>query len=320
MLPIVSLRARQTAWSFFDGAADVHRLLPRSLSNNSRGSSIRACLPRRPSFLGCLLLASLLSTSCAKRYHLQGLVLEVRPTAQTIVVSHKAIPGVMPAMAMPLRVANPREISGLVPGTFIDFQLANSEARRIRPRRATNEIEQDGRRVLLEPPKEKLAIGGLMPEWSLLSHRDERISVSALRGKVLAIQFLYTRCPLPEVCPRLAATFARLQRRFPDRMNRDLILMSITLDPTYDTPPVLSRYATLWRPQLGWHFLTGSESEVRVVANRFGIIYWPEEGVITHNSTIGIVNRQGRLSALVEGLSFDVQQLGDLIASELEKQ
>lgn len=267
----------------------------------------------------CLTLA-LLTQSCVKRHNLQGLVLEVRPTAQTIVVSHKAIPGVMPAMAMPLRVANPRELAGLVPGTFIDFQLAHSEARRIRPRRAANEIEQDGRRVLLEPPKEQIALGDPMPDWTLRNHRDESISIGDLRGKVVAVQFLYTRCPLPEVCPRLAATFARLQRRFPDRMNRDLILISITLDPTYDTPAVLSRYATLWRPQLGWHFLTGSESEVRLVANRFGIIYWPEEGVITHNSTIGIVNREGRLSALVEGLSFDVQQLGDLIASELEKQ
>jgi protein SCO1/2 len=270
--------------------------------------------------LGLVALSLLVLASCAKRYQLQGLVLEVRPAEQSVVVSHKAIPGVMPAMAMPLRVATPRDLAKLVPGSFIDFQLARSTARRIRIRTAANEIEQDGRRVALDPPSDRLSIGQLMPDWTLVNQHNEKVSLSDFRGKVVAIQFLYTRCPLPEVCPRLAATFSRIQRRFPGRMGKDLILLSITLDPNYDTPEVLSRYAKLWRPQLGWHFLTGTEAGIRFVANRLGLIYWPEEGVITHNSTIGLIGRQGRLAALVEGLSFDVQQLGDLIAVELERQ
>jgi protein SCO1/2 len=272
------------------------------------------------SALTCLALSLLLLASCAKHYHLQGLVLEVRPTEQSIVVSHKAIPGVMPAMAMPIRVANPRDLVNLAPGALIDFQIANSTARRIRIRKAANEIEQDGRKVALDPPKEKVPIGQSMPDWTLVNQHNEKVRLRDFRGKVVVIQFLYTRCPLPEVCPRLAATFSRIQRRFPDRMSRDLILLSITLDPNYDTPEVLSRYANLWRPQLGWQFLTGTEADIRFVANRLGLIYWPEEGVITHNSTIGLIDRQGRLAALMEGLSFDVQQLGDLIATELEKQ
>lgn len=262
----------------------------------------------------------LLAISCAKRYQLQGMVLAVRPAERVMVVSHKAIPGVMPAMAMPFRVANPADLAHLVPGTSIDFQLSQSTARRIRIRKPANEIEQDGRKVALEPPKETVAVGQLMPDWTLVDQHNRPIRLSGLRGKVIAIQFLYTRCPMPEICPRLAATFSRLQRRFPDRMSRDLILMSITLDPTFDTPDVLSRYATLWRPQPGWHFLTGTEADIRFVANRFGLIYWPEEGVITHNSTVGLIDREGKVAALVEGLSFDAQQLGDLIAAELEKQ
>lgn len=286
----------------------MSRCRVRNLANGSRAWLIFA-------FAGALL-----ATSCAKRYQLQGMVLAVRPAERVMVVSHKAIPGVMPAMAMPLRVANPADLAHLVPGTSIDFQLSHSTARRIRIRKPANEIEQDGRKVVLEPPRETVAVGQPMPDWTLVDHHNRPIRLSGLRGKVIAIQFLYTRCPMPEICPRLAATFSRLQRRFPDRMSRDLILMSITLDPTFDTPDVLSRYATLWRPQPGWYFLTGTEADIRFVANRFGLIYWPEEGVITHNSTVGLIDREGKVAAVVEGLSFDAQQLGDLIAAELEKQ
>ena len=63
------------------------------------------------------------------------------------------------------------------------------------------------------------------------------------RGKVVAVDFIYTRCPLPDVCPRLAANFAALQRRFRDRLGSELMLLSVTVDPEYDTPAVLADYA-----------------------------------------------------------------------------
>ena len=74
----------------------------------------------------------------------------------------------------------------------------------------------------------------------------------------MAINFIYTRCPLPDVCPRLSANFATLQRRFRDPLNRDLVLLSVTVDPDYDTPPVLADYARRWAADLSvWRFLTG---------------------------------------------------------------
>lgn len=223
----------------------------------------------------------------------------------------------MPAMTMPLRVHEKQQLKLLAPGSLIEFELAKMQARRIRLRLPANEIEQDGRRLVLEPPPQKLQIGAPVPPWKLVDHHQNTLAIGELQGKVVAIQFLYTRCPVAEICPRLAATFARLQRRFAPFMDRDLVLLSVTLDPRHDTPAVLARYAQLWGAKSGWRFLTGTEAEIREVAGQFGILYWPEEGVITHNSTIGIVNRQGRLAALIEGLSFNAQQLGDLIAWEL---
>jgi protein SCO1/2 len=98
-----------------------------------------------------------------------------------------------------------------------------------------------------------------------------------------------------------------------------MVLLSITLDPRYDTPAVLAEYAERWRADpRDWLFLTGSEEDVRRVAGQFGVVYWAEEGAITHTSSTAIIDRSGRLVALVEGSSFTSRQLMDLVQSKLD--
>ncbi|MBL8175906.1 MAG: SCO family protein [Bryobacterales bacterium] len=258
----------------------------------------------------------------AATYVVEGLVLGVNVAERTVTVSHKEIAGAMPAMAMPLRVGNAKELAGLKPGVRIRFELTldggRGQARKIKLLAADNSIEEGGRRIALEAPKEQVAVGDRVPDFSLVTQEGKAWSLNEARGKVVAIQFLYTRCPMPEVCPRLAATFAALQRRFAGR--GDLMLLSVTLDPVYDTPAVLSRYATLWRSSASrWLFGTGSTEQIRMAAARFGIVYWPEEGVITHTSNIAVIGRTGRLEARVEGLSFTARQLGDLVEHTLDR-
>jgi protein SCO1/2 len=130
------------------------------------------------------------------------------------------------------------------------------------------------------------------------------------------LNFLYTRCPLPEVCPRLAAGFARLQRRF---RPSEMMLLSITLDPKHDTPAVLAGYGRIWKanPE-GWRFLTGADGKIRDIAEHFGMIYWPEDGALTHTSRTAVIRRDGTLAASIEGAQFPLPQLIDLVAMEME--
>jgi protein SCO1/2 len=259
----------------------------------------------------------------AATHMVEGLVLGVAPAEQTIRVSHKEIPGVMPAMAMPFKVRSSQELLNLAPGMRVRFELVldppNSHARKIRAIPADNSIEEDGRKILLAPPKERVPLGSPVPDFTLTTHEGKTWTLAAARGRVVVIQFLYTRCPMPEVCPRLSATYASLQRRFAARP--DMLLLSVTLDPVHDTPAILSRYADLWRANAAnWLFATGTTEQIRLAAARFGIIFWPEEGVITHTSNIAVIGRTGRLDALVEGLSFTALQLGDLIEHHLDRQ
>jgi len=270
-----------------------------------------------------LLSLILVEGACARRYSAQGLVLRVDKAAGTMLVSHKPIPGFMPAMAMPVRVEKRSELSDLKPGDRVSFQLVvrrnESFARRLRAERPATILEDAGDRIRIEAPAQKLAVGAAVPEFSLIDQRGVAVSLSEYRGRVVAVNFIYTRCPLPDVCPRLSAGFARLQRRFQRRMGSDVALLSVTIDPTYDTPPVLARYAALWRADpRHWRFLTGPVPEIQRVAALFGLVYWPEEGLITHTSSTAVIGRDGRLAALVEGVSHTADQLGDLIEQIIE--
>jgi len=271
-----------------------------------------------------LILPALLLSACARRYRVEGLVLDVNQGQKTMLVSHRAIPSYMGAMAMPFRVRTASELNSVKRGDQVEFQLLvkrrSSLAERVRAR--TSAEVANARRgeapLPLPIPAEKLALGVPVPDFQLVNQSARPIRLSDFAGRIVAVNFIYTRCPLPEVCPRLSANFAHLQKRFRQQMGKDLVLLSITLDSQHDTSSVLADYAKRWGVGEGWQFLTGDSADIERIANRFGLVYWPEDGLLTHTSQTGIISRDGRLAALIEGSSYQEDQLGDLIARQLE--
>ncbi len=255
------------------------------------------------------------SVLAAKTIPMDGIVVSLDPARSTMVVSHRPVPKYMGAMVMPFRVEDPAELLGLHAGSRVRFDLiidnARSMARHVRSAGETD--------AAIPLPKDWKRIGEVIPDFTLTDQNSRQVQPSELRGKVVAVNFIYTRCPLPDVCPRLAANFAVLQRRFAARLGKDLVLLSITIDPQFDTPEVLHDYAKRWGadPE-GWRFLTGTAPAIQKVAGNFGLVYWPDEGALGHNSTTTILDRNGRVAAIVEGSSFRVNQLGDLLATQLE--
>jgi protein SCO1 len=219
----------------------------------------------------------------------------------------------MEAMTMPFHVETARDLDRLQPGSRVDFQLKVTHSRAI-ARHIQLQQTQLQKTALdsipLPVPQDKIAIGDAMPDFTLTAQDGRAVRLSGFQGQLVAVDFIYTRCPLPDVCPRLSANFARLQKRFAGRM----VLLSITLDPQHDTPEVLAEYARRWRADSRtWQFLTGQEDDIRKVAGHFGVVYWPEEGSITHTSSTAIIDRTGRLAAMIDGSSFTSQQLIDLV-------
>ena len=256
------------------------------------------------------LVLSLSLPLLATTYAVDGIVVAVDPAARTVLVSHRAIAHYMPAMLMPFRVENVADLTGLYPGARIQFDLAVTKGQAV----ARHIRRRGGPDAALPAPREKVAIGGKLPDFQLTAQSGSTVRNADLRGKVVAVDFIYTRCPLPDVCPRLSANFAALERRF-DQAGANLVLLSVTVDPDFDTPAVLAGYARRWSAGPGWLFLTG---EVAPLAAALGEIYWADEGSIGHNSTTSIIGRDGRLAAQIEGSNYRLEQLVHLIERQLE--
>jgi len=264
---------------------------------------------------------AVLSSACAHHYTTTGLVLRHDPAAATVTISHDAFPGFMDAMTMPFAVRGAARSATLTPGDRVRFRLSvkgdSSWLDRVEVISAAA-VDAGLRQTPAAPVL--VPVGAAVPDFALVDQSGATVALSALKGRVVAVTFIYSRCPLPDYCPRMIENFRAVRQRFADRMDRDLVLLTISFDPQYDTPPVLARYAASQRAGgTGWHFLTGDKANVERVCNAFGIEYWPEEGLITHSLQTAVVDRGGRLAATVEGKDFTPQQLGDLIGSVIDR-
>ncbi len=249
----------------------------------------------------------------AHRYAVEGVVIETKPALRQMVVSHKPIDGYMPAMTMPFRVGRGVALEQMAPGTRVAFELKvgkrASKVQKVHVLTPINDLN------LPKTPLGKVLIDHKMPSFSLIDQSGNTVSLADFRGKVVVVDFIYTRCPLPDVCPRLSATFASVSKKLRDAQ---VEFLSITIDPQYDTPAVLQEYARRWQAGESWKFLTGTSEQIQEVAGLFGLIYWPEEGSITHTVATAVIGRDGTLVAQIDGASYRPDQLRALIEHALE--
>lgn len=275
---------------------------------------------RLSSAISLILLASA-NLVAAKRYPATGIVLKVDHAQRTADISHGAIADYMEAMTMSFSVPNNRDLVDLKPGAYVDFTLVVEKKRsyveRINIHHYEN-VEREpmvARRLqLLEAPRAALKPGDAVPDFTLTDQTGRRVSLSEWAGKVVAVSFIYTKCPLPDYCFRLSNNFGQINQRLARRMGRDLVLLSISFDPVHDQPAVLTKYASTWKadPE-SWHFLTGPVEDVKTITRRFGLNFWPDDVYITHTLHTLVIDRQGKLAADFEGNQFSARQLGDYL-------
>ena len=236
--------------------------------------------------------------------------METRPESHEIVVAHKPIENYMPAMTMPFHVADWVRFANLAPGTRVEFDLKVGKHSSVAQNIQVRETILD---VTLPKPPRKPPVGEKIADFALTDQTGKPMHLSDFLGKILVVDFIYTRCPLPDVCPRLSANFASLSKKMPD-----VEFLSITIDPQYDTPEVLTEYAKRWQAGASWRFLTGTGEQVREVAEVFGLVYWPEEGSITHTVATAVIGRDGTLRAQIDGAGYRPDQLKALIEHALK--
>jgi protein SCO1/2 len=269
-----------------------------------------------------LFLAGVIAAAgCTHRFDGRGVVLRVEPDTRRITLSHDAIGGYMDAMVMPFDVGGRTPLPDVAAGDRVTFRL-NVRRRRswldtiaiVSAPRTDVGLQTSPTRPVLVP------VGGRIPDFALRDHRGRDVSRSTFAGQTLVVTFIYTRCPLPDYCPRMMGNLRAVAARFRERLGRDLTLVTVTFDPRFDTPDVLAAYARAHRADgPGWVFLTGDDAAVASVCDAFGVERWPEEGLLTHTLQTAVVDREGRLAGTIEGRDYTSRQLLDLVASVLDR-
>jgi protein SCO1/2 len=166
------------------------------------------------------------------------------------------------------------------------------------PRDAADRISQ-------EQPLPKIAPA---PEFTLISQDGAQVSLTDLRGKVVAVTFIYTLCT--DTCPVLTPMMSFVQDRLGPDFGTKIAFVSVTVDPKRDTPEVLKEYAQAFGANLaGWAFLTGAPDTIREVTRRYGVFAAKTaDGDVDHSFLTSVIDPRGVLRVQYLGARFDPEE------------
>lgn len=145
----------------------------------------------------------------------------------------------------------------------------------------------------------------VVPDFSLTDRTGARVTLGDLKGKIWLAAFIYTTCP--DSCPMLSSRLAAWQH---DALAcDDLRLVSFSVDPEHDTPAVLQQYARRFGATDRWLFLTGDKAQIiRIAREGFLAAYDAAASAgsgITHSTRIALVDRQGVVRRVYDGVGVD---------------
>lgn len=264
-------------------------------------------------FVAIALLACGRSTSPEEgtdHYDTRGIVRGFSPDRSTIEIQHENIAGFMPSMTMPFVAHDPRQIADLKTGDAISFRMIVTKndfwignVKQIR--RDEVSVEEPKRTSPVPTERDaRLKEGDRMPTFSLTNQNGERISLDTFRGQPFVLTFVFTRCPVPNFCPRMSNNFEELQTAITAGSGALVTtrLLSVTLDPEYDTPKILNEYAAFHHadPKI-WAFATGDQKEIDSLTRAFSVYRQNEGGTISHGLATALVNGNGTVERIWRG-------------------
>lgn len=235
-------------------------------------------------------------------YQVRGVVRELKPDGRTVVIRHEEIRGYMGAMSMPFRAREADELAGIQPGDEVTFRLSVTDEQSW-----IDQVKRTGKGTgggSSNAPAATVA-GNLpaefrlsqIPEFALTNEFGEAVRLRQFEGKAVAMTFFFTRCPIPEFCPRLTKNFRgaiEKLKALPDGPT-NFHFLSISFDPA-DTPRQLRAYAAQYRYDSNhWSFLTGQPEQIRELARGFGVPVTGEGINLSHGFSTTLFDAAGRL-------------------------
>ncbi len=239
-----------------------------------------------------------------KHYMLRGRVVQVNMDDKTVTISHEAIPGFMEAMTMPYKVKDANVLTEMHSGdrmtaTLVDVDDAQFYLDNIVITAQANPDYKPA--VEYHVP----AAGDLVPDFAVLNQSGKTIHLRDFLGKQLLVTFIYTRCPLADYCPRMSRNFAEVDKLLaadkPEYAKTHLL--SISFDPSYDTPAVLRSYGGAYTGNYTnekfthWDFAVPSAKDLPAVEQWFnvGVTGGDTPAQITHSLSTVLIGADGKV-------------------------
>ncbi len=273
-------------------------------------------------------------------FQVKGVIQNIERPQKRIVIRHEEIPGYMPAMAMPFEVRDAGELNGLSTNEPITFRLLVTDDRawidRIKKlsnappatpanAAATNQLQASGsfRRVRDVEP---LAVGDLMPDYHFTNELGQPVNLSDFKGQAVALTFIYTRCPLPNFCPQMGRNFAAAYHQL--ITNHSAVtnwhLLTISFDPTFDTPKALKEYGQRMfkADSARWNFLTGAMIDIDAITEQFGLYFSRQEGSFNwdHNLRTVVIGADGKIKDILIGNQWKPEELVEKLVAAAGKE
>jgi protein SCO1/2 len=250
---------------------------------------------------------------------LVGEILDINPEHKTLLVHHEEVKGFMPAMTMEFRV-NAGDLAIAKKGSRIratlveygdDFYLEHiwpeDEAAKKEVAKGSASLESS----TLEIKKRFnpfLETGEVLPEFVLYDQDGRVLDFARLRGKRVALNFIYSRCPVATMCPASTLKMQALQKAAREAGITDFELLSVSLDPGYDTPGVLKEYALVRGIDTSnFSFLTGPEAAVKNLITQLGVLTYFEEGVLKHSLSTLLIGADGKILHREDGTDWEAE-------------
>jgi protein SCO1/2 len=252
-----------------------------------------------------------------KRFPITGEIVKVDAARDTLLVHHSEIKGYMPAMTMEFKVTK-GDLAIAKEGQHIRAELVDRPdafyLEKIWPDDAATQRALDAAAKALAQDttmrgKEAYReIGETLPEFTLLDQEGRAVAGSRFRGRQIVLNFIFTRCPIATMCPAATERMAALQKAAQAAGAKNFELVSISLDPEYDTPGVLKDYAQLrGLDTSNWSFLTGPDAAVRHLLAQLGVIREFEGATIKHTLATVLINEEGKIAYRVDGSTWPVE-------------
>ena len=226
---------------------------------------------------------------------LSGTIREIKPDGRTVVINHEAITDYMVTMTMPFIAANPSELTNLNAGDAVSFrlQVTPSESR-------VDHILRSAVAAKLPSPALPSIKKSAHPlrNFAFTNEFGQPVRLNDFHGQALAITFIFTRCPLPEFCPRVSKNFSEATQKLKSLTNSptNWHFISVTFDPEFDSPERLKAYAESYgADSTHWSFLTGPTNEIAELAQQSGIVVEADGATLNHNFRTLIIDAAGRL-------------------------